>query len=58
MTASEMTLQIGAIEYYNNEIELSTHDCKLWWNETVNLPANATSFSNDVSGTTTCKAAP
>ena len=58
MVPSNMELQIGSIKDYNNEIILSTHDQKLWWNETVNLPANATSYSGDVSGTPTHKSTP
>ena len=53
MAPSNMELRIGTIEGYNNKIILSTHDQKLWWNETVNLPACATSYSDDVSGTKT-----
>ena len=37
---------------------LSTHDQKLWWNATVNLSADATSYSGSVSGTTTKKSTP
>ena len=50
-----MELRIGTIQGYNNKIILSTHDQKLWWNATVNLSADATSYSGDVSGTTTRK---
>ena len=53
-----MELRIGTIEGYNNKIILSTHDQKLWWNATVNLPASATSYSDDVSGTKTRKSTP
>ena len=58
MAPSNMELRIGTIEGYNNKIILSTHDQKLWWNETVNLPASATSYSDDVSGTKTRKSTP
>ena len=58
MAPSNMELQIGTIEGYNNKIILSTHDQKLWWNATVNLPASATSYSDDVSGTKTRKSTP
>lgn len=36
-------------------IIISTHDQKVWWNATVNPPANVTSYSGDVSGTPTHK---
>ena len=39
-------------------IILSTHDQKLWWNATVDLSADATSYSGGVSGTTTRKSTP
>ena len=58
MAPSNMELRIGTIEGYNNEIILSTHDQKLWWNATVNLPASATSYSDDVSGTKARKSTP
>ena len=53
-----MELRIGTIQGYNNKIILSTHDQKLWWNATVNLSADATSYSGHVSGTTTKKSTP
>ena len=53
MAPSNMELRIGTIQGYNNKIILSTHDQKLWWNATVNLSADATSYSGNVSGTTT-----
>ena len=55
MAPSNMELRIGTIQGYNNKIILSTHDQKLWWNATVNLSADATSYSGNVSGTTTKK---
>ena len=55
MAPSGMELRIGTIEGYNNKIILSTHDQKLWWNATVNLPAKATPYSGDVSGPPTHK---
>ena len=55
MAPSDMELRIGTIQGYNNKIILSTHDQKLWWNATVNLSADATSYSGDVSETTTRK---
>ena len=55
MAPSDMELRIGTIEGYNSKIILSTHGQKLWWNATVNLPASATSYSDDVSGTKTRK---
>ena len=58
MAPSNMELRIGTIQGYNNKIILSTHDQKLWWNATVNLSADATSYSGDVSGTTTQKSTP
>ena len=58
MAPSNMELQIGTIQGYNNKIILSTHDQKLWWNATVNLSADATSYSGNVSGTTTKKSTP
>ena len=58
MTPSNMELRIGTIQGYNNKIILSTHDQKLWWNATVNLSADATSYSGNVSGTTTKKSTP
>ena len=58
MAPSNMELRIGTIEGYNNKIILSTHDQKLWWNATVNLPASATSYSDDVGGTKTRKPTP
>ena len=58
MAASNMELWIGTIQGYNNKIILSTHDQKLWWNATVNLSADATSYSGNVSGTTTKKSTP
>ena len=45
MAPSNMELRIGTIQGYNNKIILSTHDQKLWWNATVNLSADATSYS-------------
>ena len=57
MSPSNLQMQVGTIKNYNNEIVLSIDDQKLWWNKTVNLPANATSYT-DVSGTPTCKADP
>ena len=53
-----MELRIGTIQGYNNKIILSTHDQKLWWNATVNLSADATSYSGNVSGTKTKKSTP
>ena len=53
MAPSDMELRIGTIEGYNNKIILSTHDQTLWWNATVNLSADATFYSGDVSGSTT-----
>ena len=53
-----MELRIGTIQGYNNKIILSTHDQKLWWNATVNLSADVTSYSGNVSGTTTKKSTP
>ena len=58
MAPSNMELRIGTIQGYNNKIILSTHDQKLWWNATVNLSADATSYSGNVSGTTTKKSTP
>ena len=58
MAPSNMELRIGTIQSYNNMIILSTHDQKLWWNATVNLSADATSYSGGVSGTTTRKSTP
>ena len=58
MAPSNMELWIGTIQGYNNKIILSTHDQKLWWNATVNLSADATSYSGNVSGTTTKKSTP
>ena len=58
MAPSNMELRIGTIQGYNNKIILSTHDQKLWWNATVNLAADATSYSGNVSGTTTKKSTP
>ena len=58
MAPSNMELRIGTIHGYNNKIILSTHDQKLWWNATVNLSADATSYSGNVSGTTTKKSTP
>ena len=58
MAPSNMELRIGTIEGYNDKIILSTHDQKLWWNATVNLPASATSYSDDISGTKTRKSTP
>ena len=58
MAHSNMELRIGNIQGYNNKIILSTHDQKLWWNATVNLSADATSDSSNVSGTTTKKSTP
>ena len=58
MAPSDMELRKGTIEGYNNKIILSTHDQKLWWNAAVNLPANATSYSGDLSGTKTRKSTP
>ena len=58
MAPSNMELRIGTIQGYNNKIILSTHDQKLWWNATVNLSADATSYSGSVSGTTTKNATP
>ena len=57
MSPSDLEMQVGAIKNYNNEFVLSTDDQELWWNKTVNLPANATSYT-DVSGTPTRKADP
>ena len=56
--SSNMELRIGTIEGYNNKVILSTLNQKLWWNANVNLPANATSYSGDVSGTPTHKSTP
>ena len=53
-----MELGIGTIQGYNNKIILSTHDQKLWWNATVNLSTDATSYSGNVSRTTTKKSTP
>ena len=58
MAPSDMELRKGKIEGYNNKIILSTYDQKLWWDAAVNLPANATSYSGDVSGTKTRKSTP
>ena len=58
MAPSNMELRIGTIQGYNNKIILSTHDQKLWWNATVNLSADATSYIGNVSGTTTKKSTP
>ena len=58
MAPNNMELRIGTIQGYNNKIILSTHDQKLWWNATVNLSADATSYSGNVSGTTTKKSTP
>ena len=58
MAPSNMELRIGTIQGYNNKIILSTHDQKLWWNATVNLSADATSYSGNVTGTTTKKSTP
>ena len=58
MAPSNMELRIGTIQGYNNKIILSTHDQKLWSNATVNLSADATSYSGNVSGTTTKKSTP
>ena len=58
MAPSNMELRIGTIQGYNNKIILSTDDQKLWWNATVNLSADATSYSGNVSGTTTKKSTP
>ena len=58
MAPSDMELRIGTIQNYNNKIILSNHDQKLWWNATVNLSADATSFSGDVRGTTTRNSTP
>ena len=58
MAPSNMELRIGTIQGYNNKIILSTHNQKLWWNATVNLSADATSYSGNVSGTTTKKSTP
>ena len=58
MAPSNMELRIGTIQGYNNKIILSTHDQKLWWNATVNLSADATSYSGNVSGITTKKSTP
>ena len=58
MAPSNMELRIGTIQGYNNKIILSTHDQKLWWNATVNLSTDATSYSGNVSGTTTKKSTP
>ena len=55
MAPSNMELRIGTIQGYNNKIILSTHDQKLWWNATLNLLADATSYCGNVSGTTTRK---
>ena len=55
MAPRNMELRIGTIQGYNYKIILSTHDQKLWRNATVNLSADATSYSGDVSGTTTRK---
>ena len=49
---------IPDIQGYNNKIILPTHDQKLWWNATVNLSADAASYSGDWSGTTTQKSTP
>ena len=53
-----MELRIGTIQGYNNKIILSTNDQKLWWNATVNLSADATSYSGNVSETTTKQSTP
>ena len=58
MAPSDMELRIETIQTYNNKIILSRHDQKLWWNATVNRSADATSYSGDVSGTTTWKSIP
>ena len=58
MAPCDMELRIETIQGYNNKIILSRHDQKLWWNATVNLSADATSYSGDVSGTTTWKSIP
>ena len=58
LAPSNMELQVGTIQGYNNKIILSTHDQKLWWNATVNLSADATFYSGNVSGTTTKKSTP
>ena len=58
MAPSNMELRIGTIQGFNNKIILSTHDQKLWWNATVNLSADATSYSGNVSRTTTKKSTP
>ena len=58
MAPSNMELRIGTIQGYNNKIILSIHDQTLWWNATVNLSADATSYSGNVSGTTTRKSTP
>ena len=58
MAPSNMELRIGTIQGYNNTIILSTHDQMLWWNATVNLSADATSYGGNVSGTTTKKSTP
>ena len=58
MAPSNMELRIGTIQCYNSKIILSTHDQKLWWNATVNLSTDATSYSGNVSGTTTKKSTP
>ena len=53
-----MELRIGTIQGYNNKIILSTNDQKLWSNATVNLSVDATSYSGNVSGTTTKQSTP
>ena len=58
MAPSNMELRIGTIQGNDNKIILSTYDQKLWWNATVNLSADATSYSGNVSGTTTKKSTP
>ena len=58
MAPSNMELRIGVIQGYNNKIILSTHDQKLQWNSTVNLSADATSYSGDMKGTTNRKSTP
>ena len=58
MAPSDMELLIGTIQGYTNKIILSTHDRKLWWNATVNLSADVTSYRGNVSGTTTKKSTP